>query len=404
MSLFRCWLICAAAGCGIFATPCGAEVRIKDITQVEGARGNPLYGLGLVVGLNKTGARALSTQQMAIDMLRKLDVNTAIARQSLLDNVFTSNNISAVMVTAEISAFARKGSRLDVSVSVLDDATSLEGGTLLMTPLKGADGDVYAVVQGPLSIGGFRVRSSGNGGQQNHPTVARILNGGIVEREALGEIDQGGRVRLLLRDADYSTATVVTKAINFKFPNAAKAVDAGTIQVQVPILRCRNVPDFLSEIGVLQVTPDAPARIVINERTGTVIVGHQVQISAVAIAHGNLVIKPNGTVIPTPEGVLPPPDGGPAGPRSFPSRPALLPPPPSRDEDEEGDDRLTPPPAAAIPPGSELPATFHMIEPTYTVAELARVLNLLGVSPRDLIAIFQALKESGALHAELVIM
>ncbi|MBI5760054.1 MAG: flagellar basal body P-ring protein FlgI, partial [Planctomycetales bacterium] len=161
MSLSRRWLICTAMWCGLVAAPCWAEVRIKDITQVEGARGNQLYGLGLVVGLNNTGARALSTQQMAIDMLRKLDVNTTIARQSLLDNVFKSTNISAVMVTTEIPAFARKGSRLDVAVSVLDDATSLEGGTLLLSPLKGVDGEVYAVAQGQLSIGGFRVRSSG---------------------------------------------------------------------------------------------------------------------------------------------------------------------------------------------------------------------------------------------------
>jgi flagellar P-ring protein precursor FlgI len=196
----------------------------------------------------------------------------------------------------------------------------------------------------------------------------------------------------------------VTKSINSRFPNTAKAVDSATIQVKVPIKLCRNVPDFISEIGVLQVTPDAPARIVINERTGTVIVGQRVQISAVAIAHGNLVIKPNGTVVPTPDGILPPPDGGPASPRPIPSRPALLlPPPPSRDEDEELDDLLAPP-LLTPPPGNDQPSSFHIIEPTYTVAELARVLNLLGVSPRDLIAIFQALKESGALHAELVIM
>lgn len=376
-----------------WASTCRADVRIKDITQVEGARSNPLYGLGLVVGLNNTGARALSTQQMAIDMLRKMDVTTKIARQSLLDNVFKSNNIAAVMVTTELPEFGRKGSRLDVVVSVLDDATSLEGGTLLLTPLKGADGEVHAVAQGQVSIGGFRVRNGGGGGQLNHPTVGKLQGGAIIEREALGEINQNGVIRLLLREPDYSTASIITKAINAKFAVSAKTVDAGTIQVRVPAQHTSSVPEFVGEIGLLAATPDAPARVVINERTGTIIVGHQVRVSAVAIAHGNLVIKPTTAVVPPSVLGDLSVNGLPPGPlMPLPGPPPLLSPPAPSDDPTEA------PRLNGRPPTSDSNGT------TYTVAELARILNALGASPRDLIAIFQALKQSGALHAELIVM
>lgn len=369
---------------------CQAEVRIKDLTSVEGARANQLTGLGLVVGLNGTGARSLSTQQMAIDMLRRLEVTTLLARQTLKDNVFKSTNISAVMVTAELSPFARAGSKMDVIVSVLDDATSLEGGTLLLTPLRGADGDVYVVAQGQLSIGGFRIRGN-MGGQLNHPTVARAQNGGIVEKEALGQIDLGGFVRLLLRDPDYSTAKSVMLAINEYHPACARAIDAGTIQVRIPLPMRTDVPEFVGDIGLLKIMPDTPARVIINERTGTVIVGHQVRISSVAIAHGNLVIKPNVAVVP----VLTPGDGG----------SSKLGPPPNEEDDPVDDvlKSLRPRPL----PGSESgdkPVAAYNVDQTFTVADLARILNALGVSPRDLIAIFQALKESGAMHADLILI
>lgn len=350
-----------------------AEVRIKDITSVEGARGNQLYGVGLVVGLNNTGARNLSTQQMAIDMLRKVELTSTIARQSLLDNVFKSTSIAKVWVTAELPEFARKGSKLDVTVSVLDDASSLQGGTLVLTPLRGADGEVYSVAQGQVSIGGFQVRGANNG-QLNHPTVARIQGGAFVEKEALGEINQNGLVRLLLRDPDYSTSSKISLAINERFPGAAKSVDAGTVQIRIPNGLIRRVTEFVSEVGLLSVMPDTAAKVIINERTGTVIVGHNVRVSAVAIAHGNLVIKPNMSVVPPP---------------------ALLTPPKNEDE------RFGTIPVPPAP--DDQPQTFHRIDQSYTVAELARILNALGVSPRDLIAIFESLKDSGALHAELVI-
>lgn len=361
-----------------------ADVRIKDITSVEGARGNQLLGVGLVVGLNNTGARNLSTQQMAIDMLRKMELSTTIARQSLLDNVFKSTSIAKVMVTAELPEFGRKGSKLDVVVSVLDDATSLEGGTLVLTPLRGADGEVYAVAQGQVSIGGFRVRGANNG-QLNHPTSARIPGGAFVEREALGEINQNGIVRLLLRDPDFATSAKISQAINDHFPGASKSVDPGTVQIRVPAGLTRRVTDFVGEVGLLSISPDAPARVVINERTGTVIVGHNVRVSAISISHGNLVINPNLSSAS--------PQAAKGSPTPLPNPPSLVPPPP------EPNDASVP-----VPPSPEGTATPNRHDKSYTVSELVRVLNALGATPRDLIAIFQGLQRSGALHAELVIM
>lgn len=386
------WTTFALATCLLWCQVGQAEVRIKDITMVDGARSNQLYGTGLVFGLNGTGGKALSTQQMAIDLLRKLEMTTKLQRQTQVDNVFKSTSISQVMVTTEIPPFSRKGSRLDIVVSMMDDGTSLEGGTLLLTPLRGADGEVYAVAQGNVSIGGFRVRSNTPGGQLNHPTNGRIPLGAIVERESLGQIDQGGVIRFLLRDADVSTASMIAQAINGHYFGSAVAIDAGTVQVSIPPAFRRNVSDFASELGQLKIMPDSPARVIINERTGTVIVGHKVRISSVAIAHGSLVIKPNVAPAPPVPGGLAP----------LMTDPSLPPPTGSVERDKIDDilDALKPRPEPRFVPQG--PAALLEVEQTFTVAELARVLNALGVSPRDLIAIFQALKESGAMHAELI--
>lgn len=360
-----------------------AAVRIKDITAVEGAHRNKLYGLGLVVGLDGTGGRSLATQQMAIDMLRKMDVTTKIARQGLLDNVFFSTNISAVMVTAELSPYSRVGSKMDVMVSVLDDAQSLQGGTLLMTPLKGADNEVYSVAQGPVSIGGYFLTSQApQGGLFNHKTVGTIAGGGIVEKEALGELHQGSRLRLLLDEPDFDTSRQIATVINKQFSGQARTLDPGTVEIHMTESQQESVVDFVSECGNLEVSPDTRARIIINERTGTVIVGHQVRISSVAISHGNLVIRP----------VEKPPEISPLGPAAS----ALL----GIDQDPPFDPNLNPAAVDALAPGERV----NVVEETMTVADLARALNALGTAPRDLIAIFQALKRSGALHAELQTM
>ena len=370
---------------------CLAEVRIKDVTQIEGTMTNKLYGNGLVVGLNGTGAKSLSTQQMAIDMLRKLEQTTAIARVNIQDNVFKSNNISQVIVTADLPPFSRKGSTLDVTVSVLDDALSLEGGVLILTPLRGADGQVYAIAQGALSIGGFRVRNNTPGTQMNHPTVARLQNGAVVEREELGYMERDGFVRLILKSPDPSTAKSIMLAINRQYAASARTIDSGLVQIRIPP-QCRfNVNEFIAEIGLINILPDTEAKIIINERTGTVIVGNQVRISPVQIAQGNLSIKPNVSLTQTPM-VPPEPDPEVAGP----------PPAEGGDTIEEIMKSLRPKPAPPAP--LEQPQQLYNVDQTFTVGDLARVLNALGASPRDLIAIFQALKASGALHADLIVM
>jgi flagellar P-ring protein precursor FlgI len=304
--------------------------------------------------------------------VNKLQVGAKVFQDLPSDNVIRSNCISAVMVTAEIGPFSRKGSRVDVTVSALDDARSLQGGTLIFTPLRGADGETYVTAQGPLSVGGFLVVGTAAAAQKNHTNVGRIPGGGLVEKEALGEIACNGFIRLLLREPDYTTAQAIARAINLQYPHAAQPIDAGTVQVAVPKSRCADVVGFAGEIGTLEVNPDFPARVVIDERTGTVVAGEDVRISRVAVAHGNLAL----IRVETPEVAQPPP--------------------------------LTPGPPVVVPRtqvgAAEQRSYLQVVPATVNVGSLARALNALGVTPRDLISIFQALKEAGALHADLVIM
>ena len=354
------------------AAPAAAGVRLKDITDLEGARNNQLYGFGLVVGLNNTGGRSLFTQRVAVDMLQKLSVGGKIFQDLPSDNVFRSGNISAVMVTAEIGPFSRRGSRLDVTVSALDNARSLLGGTLLLTPLRGADMEVYAVAQGELVLGGFSFRGQAASVQKNLVTVGRIPGGALVEQEARGEVLCHGHIRLLLKSPDHTTAGSIARAVNNFLPGHALPLDAGTVQVEVPPEFRPQTVAFLSDIGNLEVIPDSPARVVINERTGTIVAGENVKISTVAIAHGNLAVVTRETPLV-------------AQPAPF-----------SRG-------RTTVVPRTQIG-ATEQRAGLNVAPATVTVADLARALNALGVSPRDLISIFQALKKAGALQAELVVM
>lgn len=349
-----------------------ASVRIKDITDLEGARGNQLYGFGLIVGLDGTGSRSLFTQQVAVDMLQRMNVTAQIFTNLPSDNVLRSSNISAVMITAEIGPFARKGSRLDVTISALDDAKSLQGGTLILTPLRGADGETYAVAQGPVSVGGFLYSGQAASVQKNHPTVGRIAGGAMVEREARGEVVCHGQLRLLLKDPDYATARAITQVINARFPGAAVTVDGGTVQIAALGYKAGTVAAFVDEIGGLEISPDAPARVVINERTGTIVAGEQVKISSVALAHGSL------TILTTEEPQV-------SQPEPF----------------SEGKTRVVPRTKVGV---NEQNNGVRVLPRSVTVAELARALNALGATPRDLIAIFQALKLAGALHAEIVVM
>jgi flagellar P-ring protein precursor FlgI len=361
-----------AAAVGLLV--CGsvsAQVRIKDITDVAGARPNQLFGFGLVVGLDGTGSRSTFTQDVAVQMLQRLGTTTQIFSQLPAESVIRSTSIAAVMVTAELGPFARKGSKIDVTVSAIDDTRSLQGGTLIFTPLRGADGNVYVLAQGALSVGGFSVNVGGGGIQKNQLNVARIPGGGIVEKEAPGEFVQNGKAALLLKDPDFNTARLIAKAINERYPNTAVAADPGAVTICPLADPCKTPTQFLAEIGLLYVRPDIPARVVINERTGTIVAGENVSISSTAIAHGNLYI---GVAI-TPFVSQPPPFSG-------------------------GTTVV-----AGIPQftGSEQQARLIAVPKSTTVAEVARSLNALGVTPRDLISIFQAMKKAGALHAELII-
>jgi flagellar P-ring protein FlgI len=351
-----------------------AGVRIKDITDLEGARSNQLVGFGLVVGLKGTGSKGLFTQKVAVDMLQRFDVSNNI----LGTLAFKSSNISAVMVTADLGPFARRGTKIDVVVSTLDDATSLAGGYLIQTPLRGADKVDYAVAQSPVIVNGFSFSTNGGTGDgtvasadKNHPTVGRITSGAIVEREARGKVVCNGQLRLLLREADYATSKLIAMAINVRFPSAAFSVDAGTVQVFVPADQLGDVVNFISEIGQIEVTPDVAARVVINERTGTLVAGQQVKISTVAITHGNLsIVTYNEPQV--------------SQPNAFARGRTVV-----------------------VPRGSvtvqEQNNVVRVLPETMTVGELAMALNSLGATPRDLISILTTLKQAGALHAEVIV-
>jgi flagellar P-ring protein precursor FlgI len=364
-------LVIAAAVVLAATAPAPAQVRIKDVTDVAGARNNQLFGFGLVVGLDGTGSRSTFTQDVAVQMLQRMGQTTQIFSQLPSESVIRSTSIAAVWVQAEIGPFARKGSRIDVLVSAMDDTRSLQGGTLIFTPLRGADGNVYALAQGALSIGGFSVTVGGGGVQKNQLNVGRIPGGAIVEKEAPGEFVHDGKAALLLKDPDFNTARLIAKAINERYPSAAAASDPGAVVLCPPADPTKTATQFLAEIGLLYVRPDIPARVVINERTGTIVAGENVSIATTAIAHGNLYIGVSITPII--------------------SQPAPF----------SGGTTV----AAAVPrvAGSEQQARLIPVPQSTTVAEVARSLNALGVSPRDLISIFQAMKKAGALHAELII-
>jgi flagellar P-ring protein precursor FlgI len=358
------WLMAVAFPL-ILTAPVLGQARVKDLTDVEGVRANQLYGLGLVVGLDGTGGRSNFTRQLAVEMLKRLNFVTTTAD-------FKSNTVAAVMVTAELPPFAAEGSRIDAIVSAIDDSTSLQGGTLLLTPLRGPDGEVYAVAQGPISVGGFLFAGQAAQAQKNHPTVGRIAGGALVERVVPTQLLHNGYVRLLLRQPDFQTAQQIARVINQRFPGAAQPLDAGTVQLAIPQPYLQNPVALLGDIGHLQVKPDIPARVVINERTGTIVAGEHVTISAVAVAHGNLAI------VTSEEPQV--------------SQPAPL---------SRGETTVVPRTRLEV---NEQTGAIHLIGPAVTVADLARALNALGVNPRDIIAIFQAIKQAGALHAEIVVM
>ncbi|MGD8962529.1 MAG: flagellar basal body P-ring protein FlgI [Desulfobacterales bacterium] len=361
------WILTAA----IMFVPDVWAVRIKDIADIKGVRQNQLVGYGLVVGLEGTGDSdsALFTIQSLSSLLEKMGVTV---QPSDIEDV---ENVAAVMVTADLPPFASLGSRLDVLVSSIGDAENLQGGTLLFTPLRAADGHVYAVAQGPVSTGGFAV--SGNSGdqvQKNFPTVGRVVGGALVEKELHSNFNQKRALTLALKDPDFTTASRVAQAINRAFYNQlAQTENAGSIRVTVPENYRGNTVQFVTMIESLGVTPDMVSKVVVNERTGTVIMGENVRIATIAIAHGNLSIQINES-----QDVSQP----------LPFSPG-------------GQTVVTPESEIVVQEGKK---PIFLVESGVSIGEVVKALNALGVSPRDLIAIFQALRAAGALQAELEII
>ena len=364
-------IVCAIIACTFFANVAKCE-RIKDIVDIKGLRGNPLSGVGLVVGLAETGDSSLLSRQMLTNILRDSGL-------VLNPSDISSKNIAVVMVTAELGAFSREGSRIDVDVSAIGDAKSLQGGTLLPTPLNGLDGQVYAIADGGVSIGGWTVSGEKASVTKNHQTVGRIPNGAVVEQEEIAQYVEnilGQRyVTLNLRNQDFSTAGRIRSVINQEYPESTLVADAGTIEVRVPKgIDDDKVSGFISDIIELEVTVDVPAVVVINERTGTIVVGENVGISAVAISQGSLVVKITETERVS-QPIAPFSDSGTT----------------ERIQD------------TSI--GVEEPEAHLITVPrSVTVSELAKSLNGIGATPSDIIAIFNALKQAGALQAKLEIM
>ena len=346
----------------------GAQSRIKDIADFEGVRDNMLIGYGLVVGLNGTGdslRNAPFTRQSLEAMLERLGVNTRNAN-------LNTKNVAAVMVTANLPAFSRQGVRIDVAVSALGDADSLLGGTLLVTPLLAADGEVYAVAQGPAAIGGFSAKGDAASVTKGVPTSARIPNGAIVEREVGFELASLEIARLSLRNPDFTTARRIAGAINrYAGGLAARALDPATVMVQPPA--GRGMVEFLTDIEQLPVEPDQIARVVINEQSGVIVMGAGVRVDEVAIAQGNLTIR----VTETPQV---------SQPNAFAENGETVVVPRTQLEiDEDAENRMV------------------VLRRGVSLQDLVDGLNSLGVGPRDLIAILQNIKAAGALQAEIVV-
>lgn len=355
----------------VYTNSVAASSRIKDIVQFEGVRDNLLVGYGLVVGLNNTGdtlATGHFTQQSLQAMLNRLGVKPT-------DAGLDSENVAAVMVTASLPAFSRQGGRIDVTVSALGDSDSLLGGTLLVTPLLGADGEVYAVSQGQLAVGGFAATGNAETVVKGVPTSGRIANGAIVERELGFDLASLKSVKMTLRNPDFTTARRVAQAVNaFLGTSAAVSLDPSTIEVHVPESYQANVVNLLTDIEQLRIEPDQLARVVIDEQSGVIVMGENVRISTVAIAQGSLTIR-----ITEADQVVQPGPFAEVGTTETVNRTDI--------QIDQGEDRRL----AVLPDGVSL-------------QELVNGLNALGIGPRDMITILQAVKTAGALQASIEVM
>jgi flagellar P-ring protein precursor FlgI len=350
-----------------------ARSRIKDIADFEGVRQNMLIGYGLVIGLNGTGDTINNspfTQQSLIGMLERLGVNTRDIAATL-----RTRNVAAVMVTATLPGFSRSGTRIDVTAGALGDATSLLGGTLLVTPMLGADGEVYAVAQGPVAVSGFSATGAAASVTKGTPTAGRIANGAIVERELGFQLTAMKSINVALRNPDLTTARRIAQAVNtFIGAPIARPLDPGTVLLTVPPARENDIVGLMTDIEQLLVEPDQLAKVVIDERSGTIVMGENVRISTVAIAQGNLTIR----VTETPQVSQPNPFSA-TGVTTVVPRTDI-------EVEENAQRRL-----------AVLPASV-------TLQELVNGLNALGIGPRDMIAILQAIKAAGALQADIEVL
>jgi len=348
-----------------------ASTRLKDLVSIEGIRDNQLMGYGLVVGLNGTGDKrqtVFSTQTLT-NLLARMGI-------SVNPTAIQVRNVASVLVTANLPPFAQTGSRLDVAVSTIGDASNLQGGMLVLTPLKGADGQIYAVSQGSVITGGFVAGRGGNTQTVNHPTTGRIPNGAIIEKNA-PSVTPGTKVRLQLRQADFTTAARISAAINRKFAAGntmlvAHAENAGLIEVEAPAEYKARAVEFLSELENVRVEADRPARIVINERSGTIVMGKEVQIAPVSILHGGLTVEiQTGLTVSQPEPL------------------------------SQGKTAVTPDVKVSA---KQEKAKNIVLKKGASVEELVQAMLAIGSTPRDVIAILQNLKASGALDADLEVI
>jgi flagellar P-ring protein precursor FlgI len=367
------FIVVVALSAGVFVPSAHAQAplgtaRLKDVASLQGQSSTPIIGYGLVVGLNKTGDRrqTIFSAQTLANMLERFGV-------AVSPDQIKIENIAAVMVTTEVGPYSQAGSRLDVTASSIGDARSLQGGTLLPTPLRGPDGAVVALAQGALSIGGFGAGGAGASVTVNHLTVGRIPRGALVQVARTAPMPTNGSLRLAVNEPDFMSAKRIAQAINAELgTEAARALDAGTVNVDVPQEYQASVPDLIARLEPLPVSLDSAAKVVINERTGTVVLGGDVKIGPAAVAHGALAVR-----VQTQLNV--------SQPAPFSQGQTTVTPSTSLNVDE-GDNRLV-----TLPEGS-------------TLADVVKALNTLGATPRDIIAIMQALKAAGALRAELVVL
>jgi len=368
------WIAALAAlalGWAMVPAEASAQSRIKDIVDIEGVRDNMLVGYGLVVGLNGTGDgldSAIFTRESLVGMLQRMGVNAD-------DAALETDNVAAVMVTATLPPFSRQGSRIDVTISAMGDADNLLGGTLLVTPMLGADGEIYAVAQGTIAVGGFSAAGAAETVVRGVPTSGRIANGAIIEREIPFELAQLQSVKLALRNPDFTTARRIARAIDaFVGEPTAQVLDLATVQLIIPPSYNGELIELLTDVEQLRVEPDQVARVVIDEQSGVIVMGENVGISTVAVAQGNLTVRITET-----QQVSQPSPFSNTGTTEVVDRTQI-------EIDEDEDRRL------------------GIVGGTVELQDLVNGLNALGVGPRDMITILQAIKASGALQAEIQVM